>query len=205
MARRSLTAAVLAALSLAGCADGPSPVTAQKVLDVPDLRAVVNAVALSPDGTLVVVGDLDGVLTARDVAGGGERWRVAMHTPGAARRIDAVVFSPDGALLVSTGHDARTVEVWEAATGRQVAVLKIGASRGAAFHPTERALVIVAGTTVYVVDIERATVVRMLPNAHRGERMDAVAFAGDGRWLATASELGSLKLWSWRWRPCRSR
>lgn len=197
MTLRSFTAAIAVALSLAGCAEGPSPVTATRILEVPGLRAVVNAVALSPDGGLVVVGDMDGDLIAREVPAGAERWKVRVHSRGAARSIDGVTFSPDGALLATIGHDARTVELWDAATGRQSALLSIGQSRGAAFHPTERALVVVAGTTVHVVDLERSEVVRTLPNAHQGERVDAVAFSGDGRVLATASDHGGLKLWNW--------
>src|SRR2546429_801051 len=59
MTLRSCALAVAVALSLAGCSDGPLPVTATRVLEVAGLRAVVNAVALSPDGSLVVVGDMD--------------------------------------------------------------------------------------------------------------------------------------------------
>jgi WD40 repeat protein len=193
----ALVRAVVLAAALGGCADAPPPVTAEKVLDVPGLRAVVNAVALGPDGRLVLVGDLDGDLTAREVPGGAERWRARVHAPGAARRIDGIVVSPDGALAATLGHDARTLELWEAATGRPAAVLRIGRSRGAVFHPTERVLVVAAGTTLHVVDVERAEVVRTLPNAHAGERVDVVAFSGDGRVLASASERGGLKVWTW--------
>ena len=103
---------VAVALSLTGCSDSPPPVTAEKVLDVPGLQAVVNAVALSPDGSVVAVGDLDGDLVTREVPSGAERWKVRVHARGAARRIDGLVFSQDGSLLASTGHDARTVELW---------------------------------------------------------------------------------------------
>src|SRR5881296_1670429 len=84
MTLRSCALAVAVALSLAGCSDGPLPVTATRVLEVAGLRAVVNAVALSPDGSLVVVGDMDGDLIAREVPAGAERWKVPVH-PGAPR------------------------------------------------------------------------------------------------------------------------
>jgi hypothetical protein len=58
MALRSCALAFGVALLQGGCADGLSPVTAEKLLEVAGLRAVVNAVALSPDGGVVVVGDL---------------------------------------------------------------------------------------------------------------------------------------------------
>src|SRR3989441_681055 len=158
MALRSCALAVAVALSLAGCSDGPSPVTATRVLEVAGLRAVVNAVALTPGGSLVVGGDVEGVWTAGGVPAGAERWTVRVHSRGAVRSIDGVAFSPDGSLLATIGHGARTVELWEAATGRQAAVLSIGQSRGSAFHPTERVLVVAGGTTIHLVDLERGEV-----------------------------------------------
>src|SRR5438552_10903347 len=74
------------ALLLFGCSESRSPVTGVKVLEVSELPATPNAVALSPDGRLVVVGDLDGDLTARSVPTGTERWKVRVHPPGATRR-----------------------------------------------------------------------------------------------------------------------
>jgi WD40 repeat protein len=184
-------------LILAACSKAPPPVSAIRVLDVSGLQSVVNAVALSPDGSLVVVGDIDGVLIAREVPSGAERWTIRVHSRGAARRIDGVFFSPDGSLLVTTGHEARTLELWDAATGRSVAVVDVGRTRGAAFHPTERLLAVAGAATVHLVDLDRGEVVRALPNAHAGDSIYAIAFSADGQALASISEQGSLKLWSW--------
>ena len=185
------------ALVLAACSKAPPPVSAIRVLDVSGLQPVVNAIALSPDGGLVVVGDMDGDLIAREVPSGAERWKIRVHPRGAARRIDGVFFSPDGSLLVTTGHEARTLELWDAATGRSVAVVDVGRSRGAAFHPTERLLAVAGAATVHLVDLDRGEVVRALPNAHAGEAIYAIAFSADGQALASISEQGSFKLWSW--------
>jgi len=69
-------------------------------------------------------------------------------------------------------------------------VLSIGQSRGSAFHPTERVLVVAGGTTIHLVDLERGEVVHTLPNAHQGDRIDAVAFSGDGRVLPPRTAAG---------------
>jgi WD40 repeat protein len=184
-------------LSLAACSPAPPPLTATRVLEVPGIQPVVNAVALSPDGALVVVGDFDGDLIAREVPSGAERWKARVHPRTAGRRIDGVFFSPDGELLVTTGFEDRTIELWHAATGRLASVLEIGKSRGAAFHPTERMLAIAGGSTIQVVDLDRGEVVRSLPNAHAGDLVYALAFSGDGQTLGSISGEGALKLWNW--------
>lgn len=160
---------------------------------MPGIPSVVNAVALSSDGGLVAVGDMDGELVTRELPAGAERWRVRV----AARRVDGLVFSADGSMLAATAHEARTVELWQVLTGRQAAVLDIRDSRAAVFHPTEPTLVVGGAATIYVVDVERGEIARTLPNAHGGEAVYGVAFSSDGQFLATVSDQGSLKLWTW--------
>jgi hypothetical protein len=54
MALRSCALAFGVALLQAGCADGPSPVTAEKLLEVAGLRAVVRTLAL-PASTVALL------------------------------------------------------------------------------------------------------------------------------------------------------
>ena len=89
------------------------------------------------------------------------------------------------------------VELWQVLTGRQAAVLDIRDSRAAAFHPTERTLVVGGAATVHVVDVDRGEIARTLANAHGGDGVYGVAFSSAGQVLATVSDQGSLKLWSW--------
>src|SRR5215468_11369029 len=120
------------ALGLAGCSEAPQspPVTATRVLELSGLQPLANAVGLSPDGSLVVTGDFEADLIAREVPSGAERWRVRVKPGREQRRIDGIFFSPDGSLIVTTGHEGRTTEAWDSATGRAVAVLDIGHCRG---------------------------------------------------------------------------
>ena len=189
---------VALALIAAGCSDAPPPVTATRVLEVSGLVPVVNAVTLSPDGSLVMVGDMDGVLVAYEVAGGAERWTTA----GPARRgqpaAHALFFSPDGSLIAQVTHDGPTVTLWDAATGRPAATLPVANVRGGlAFHPRERLLALGAGPTVHVMDLDAGQPLRSLPNAHHGEAVYGVAFSGDGRSLASVSDQGTLAIWTW--------
>jgi len=187
------------ALGLAACTEAPQspPVTAARVFELSGLQPLANAVGLSPDGSLVVTGDFEADLIAREVPSGNERWKVRVKPRREQRRIDGVFFSPDGSLIVTTGHEAQTTEVWEAATGRSVAVLDIGHCRGVAFHPDERVLAVAGGATIYAVELISGKILRSLPNAHLGDGIFAIAFSGDGMTLATISGEGSLKSWSW--------
>jgi hypothetical protein len=133
---------VALALGLAACSEAPQspPVTATRVLELSGLQPLANALGLSPDGSLVVTGDFEADLIAREVPSGTERWKVRVKPRREQRRLDGIFFSPDGSLIVTTGHEAQTTEVWDAATGRSVAVLDIGHCRGVAFHPDEHEL-----------------------------------------------------------------
>src|SRR5438094_455134 len=129
----------------------------------------------------------------RELPSGAERWRGRV----AARRVDGLVFSADGSLLASTAQEGRTVELWQVLAGRQAAVLEIRDSRTAAFHPTEPTLVVGGLGMLYVVDAQRGEIARTLPNVHGGENVYAAAFSSDGQVLATASDQGSIKVWTW--------
>ena len=190
-------AVLIAILALGGCAEIPPPVTATKLFAVSGVTEVLNAVALSPDGVLVVVADMDGQIIARDVPSGAERWKVRAPAPGAPRRIDTLAFSGDGTFLVSAGDDARVTELWKADTGYEAGTVAVRNARTAAFHPTERTLVLGGGGTLHVVDVEKGEVTRTIPNAHLGDLIYAAAFSPDGGVLASVSLGGSLKLWQW--------
>src|SRR5262245_50666355 len=88
-------------LGLAGCSESPQspPVTATRVLELTDLQPLANAVGLSPDGSLVVTGDFEADLIAREVPSGNERWRVRVKPRREQRRVDGVVVSRDASWI----------------------------------------------------------------------------------------------------------
>jgi len=193
MRHRAARHVVSVALWLAGCSESPAPVTAERILDVGGIQPVVNAVALSLDGSVVAVGDMDGELVMRELPSGAERWRGRV----AAGRVDGLVFSADGSLLAAIAQQGRTFELWQVLVGRRAAVLEIRDSRTAAFHPTEPTLVVGSLGALHVVDAQRGEITRTLPNVHGGENVYAAAFSSDGRILATASDQGVIKVWAW--------
>ena len=91
-------------------------------------RGAVNAVAVSPDGSLLITGDSEGVVRVWDVAEGRSR-----SYRGHSGSVLDVAFDPSGRFAVSSGAD-KAVRVWSLdrvkITGRPVRVRSI-ATHGA--------------------------------------------------------------------------
>jgi WD40 repeat protein len=162
----------------------------------------VIAAAFRPDGARLVTTSSDGTVRQWDAATGRE---VEPPYDRHTGEVAAAAYSPDGQWVASSGTD-RTVRVWRA-TGRQdVAVLHghTGAVLRVAFAPDGRRLASASlrGDTVHgwarddtvrVWDVDPRATLPVL----RGHTHDVypVAFSPDGRWLASGSWDGTVRLW----------
>ena len=133
----------------------------------------VGGMAVAPDGRTIAVEDRDGTRSLWEAASGRERLRLGELKPPAPDKADAmmgfalirgalparpiantVAFTPDGRLLACQGPD-RSVRVWEASTGKQVATFKghAGAVLAMLFTPDGKRLATgSADTTILVWD-----------------------------------------------------
>jgi WD40 repeat protein/tRNA A-37 threonylcarbamoyl transferase component Bud32 len=148
-----------------------------------------TAVAFRPDGKQLASAGGEprrpGEVKVWDLRTGTELLTLRGHTNG----ITAVAYSPDGKLLASASHDG-TVRIWDADTGRRIATL--GRTPPAA----------VARTLLGMVESVRlgpgpllAAGVACESGCGHSAHVTAVAFAPDGRRLASASGDGTVKLW----------
>jgi WD40 repeat protein len=79
----------------------------------------VNAVAFSPDGSLLASASYDETVRLWNPSTGQEVQELEGHTGW----VNAVAFSPDGSLLASASSD-QTVRLWDVSTSQQVQTLE---------------------------------------------------------------------------------
>ncbi len=149
-----------------------------------------QALALSPDGTLVATGDGVGTMFLVDTATGATR-ELAAH-----QRVASVVFSPDGKLLCSAGSRPDVAIIWDVASGKRLRDL-VGHTSSisrAVFSPDGKRLATAAwDNTVRLWDPATGAAGPLL-SGHGGP-VRGIAFSRDGRTLVSASDDRTMMLW----------
>jgi len=152
----------------------------------------VEQLAVSPDGRVILTGGRDGVL---------HWWEFGTGT-NEVRRLEGrqAVFSADSRLLAVLGG-TNVVEVWEVHQGSRRASWAFGEALGAAVAFSADGGLL--ATTSAVEDVENAihlwdTASGTLVGTFMGHKQPvmSVAFAPDGRTLASSGADGVMKLWN---------
>jgi WD40 repeat protein len=150
----------------------------------------VTGLAWSPDSKRLASASLDATVRVSDLTG-----QTLLIYQAHGRRVGSVGFSPDGNLLASGGAD-RAVRVWEAATGRQVRILR-GPTEDVtcvAFSPKGNLLA--AASWDHTVRVWDATTFKEILT-FRGHpcRLTGLAFSPDSKRIASAGVDGRVLVW----------
>ncbi|WP_437978623.1 pentapeptide repeat-containing protein [Sorangium sp. So ce295] len=149
-----------------------------------------NAVAISPDGTLLASGHAHGIVLW-DMATGSALRRLNGHVAW----VTSVTFSPDGETLAS-GSDDCTVRLWDVSTGNVLCVLKGHAHNvnSVTFSPDGETLA--SGSSDRTVRLWQVATFQQIA-VLRGhlDGVMAVKFSPDGETLASGAHDTVIRLW----------
>ena len=166
---------------------------------------IVSSLALSPDGKHVASG---GEITARvwEASTGKEIARIThenfrhlitfdLGVKGYHSRVTSLIFSVDGKYIVSEGSD-RTVRVWEATTGKEVAHI-IPNTRNVdavAFSPDGKYVVL--GSIYGMIDVWEAHTGKEVTHMnHGGINIYSLAFSPDGKYIVSGGNDKTARVW----------
>lgn len=151
----------------------------------------VWTVQYSPDGNFIFAGGDEAVVNMWN-ANTGE----IVHTfRGHTDNVTTLDVSSDGRLLLTGSNDA-TVGIWDIETGNLIGSLIQfeGALRSVVFSPDNREFVAGAGTLIRLSDVETRGIIRDFVG--HTNRVNTLAFSGNGQRLASGGGDGSVRLWN---------
>ena len=154
---------------------------------------IVNALAVSPDGTQLASGGDDNEITLWDPETGKAMRTFTGHQVNISE--GGLAFSPTGEQIVSASYDD-TARLWDVNTGKELKVLRghTGKLTGVAFTPNAKQLATGSmDKSIRLWDTDSGQSLRVL----RGHQnvVFGLHFTEDGRYLISASSDRTLRVW----------
>lgn len=152
----------------------------------------IRRIAIAPDDATIAVAGTDPAVELWDLADGHQRATLEGH----ASTVYNVVFAADGRLLV-TGDFGGIIKFWDPATGSELGSFRgdtLGI-RALALSPDSRTLASASAgdRDVRLWEVPSRKAIGSLPAP---EHVQAMAFTPDGRYIATGSRNGTIRIWN---------
>jgi serine/threonine protein kinase/WD40 repeat protein len=155
-----------------------------------------NAMAFTPDGSTLAVGDIDNGVYLYSTA---SQSVDGMLPDREGAYVESLTFAPDGTTL-ATGNGDGTVTLWDIVTRKVITTLNDGADadgvNALAFSPDGRSLV--AGDqdgSAYLWNVAARKLTGTLADPRGNQGVSAVAFSPDGKAVAVGNGNGSVSVW----------
>ncbi len=157
-------------------------------LKIPPAR---GAVALSPDGNVVLTAHSDGMMRLWDAVTGQP---LIAPRRGHNDWVRFAIFSPDGETFF-TGSTDKTARLWDAITGRPIGLplMHQAALRHVAFSPDGKLVTTIADFAVRVWEVQPYQPTRLVLKLT--DSCTAAAFSPDGTMILTGASSGMVQLW----------
>jgi WD40 repeat protein/TPR repeat protein len=160
----------------------------------------VRSVAFSPDERRILTASNDWTARIWDAAGGAQLAVLSGHGEGIPSdeeggNVRSAAFSPDGQRIVTASND-KSARIWDAATGKQLAVLSghDHAVRTAMFSPDGKRIVTAsADQTARIWDAAEARLLDVISG--HADMVWSAAFSPDGQRIVTASFDDTVRVW----------
>jgi len=182
---------LLATASEDGTARVHDVATGRLVTTLDGHESRVYGIAFSPDGSRLATTSHDRGIRLWDT----RSWRQRLEIEGHRGTVFSVAFSADGRRLLSASADG-TARIWNATDGQPLEFVPASSGRlyRAVFGPPAGSLFATASEDglVRLWDAESGSPRGELPHP---QRVNSLAFLGDGRRLATASGDGLVRCW----------
>jgi hypothetical protein len=158
-----------------------------------DAQSGVLAVAWSPNGTRVAMGDWVGQVQAWDANTG--HHVVNFRGPSLQQRVEAVIWLPDGKSIAAGGDDA-LVWVWDAATGNIQSIYHGHTDWVITLACSPDGTLIASGSNDQTVQVwETVTGRQLITYRGHSSGVGSVAWSPDGRYIASASFDMTVQIW----------